>query len=292
MKNFYKIIKIIISIAILISITLTFTQIVQAQDNTPKPIYFTPQVSIGDEVRVGEEIEVDEWTFANYIVAIYNWSIRAIVLLAIIMIMIAGSKWMFAGGNAALITQARNQIISALIGLVIAIGSYTLLSFINPSLVRLGSLKIESIRGILLGNPQCTVEIEDDGICIEAGDLYSEYAKRDDCKTEQCPASKTAICCKVKEVRAEDCAYLIEVECPLSLFTCWWDNDSNICLSYKTSGTCGEPAAGPFGLPGGLLNCCMHPDGNDLKSSFGLCSECGSGWYRVDTRPCDQMQAP
>lgn len=146
MKNFSKTTKIIFSIAILISITLTFTQVVQAQDDTLKPIYFTPQVGIGDEVKVGEEIKVDERTFAKYIVAIYNWSIRAIVLLAIVMIMIAGSRWMWAGGNAAAITQAKNQITSALIGLVIAIGSYTLLNFINPSLVRLGSLEIKPVE--------------------------------------------------------------------------------------------------------------------------------------------------
>jgi len=141
MKNSYKTIKIILSVAILISITLTFTQIVQAQQK----IYFTPQVSIGDEVRVGEEIEVSGTTFANYIIAIYNWSMRAIVLLAIIMIMVAGSRWMWAGGNAASITQARNQIVSALIGLVLAISSYTILSFINPSLVRFQSLEIQPI---------------------------------------------------------------------------------------------------------------------------------------------------
>ncbi len=146
MKNFSKKTKIILSIAILISITLTFTQEVQAIQKIEDPIYFTPQVSIGDEVKVGEEIKVDERTFAKYIVAIYNWSIRAIVLLAIIMIMVAGSKWMWAGGNAAAITQAKNQITSALIGLVIAIGSYTLLNFINPSLVRLGSLEIKPVE--------------------------------------------------------------------------------------------------------------------------------------------------
>jgi len=141
MKKFSRTAKITLSIVILISITLTFTQIVQAEEK----IYFTPQVGIGDKVKVGEEIEVNERTFANYVIAIYNWSIRAIVLLAIVMIMIAGSRWMWAGGNAALITQAKNQITSALIGLILAISSYTLLSFINPSLVRLESLEIEPV---------------------------------------------------------------------------------------------------------------------------------------------------
>ena len=287
MPFFNKKRRVILSIIILFFVLFLFAQVVQAQDETPKPIYFTPQVGIGDKVKVGEEIEVGSRTFANYVIAIYNWSIRAIVLLAIVMIMIAGSRWMFAGGNAALITQAKNQIISALIGLVIAIGSYTLLNFINPSLVRLGSLEIDPIQGELLENLSCTVKIEDDGICIEAGDLYSEYAKRDDCKTGQCPATKTAICCKTKAVFPEECMSLGEVECPLVLFTCWWDEASNQCLSWKTSGTCGE--GGQFAW---LSRCCSHSDESGLKSSFGPCSECGSGWFEIDSRPCDQMQAP
>jgi len=58
------------------------------------------------------------------------------------MIMIAGFRWLTAAGNASLITQAKDQITSALIGLLIGIGSYALLNVINPQLVSLRSLEI------------------------------------------------------------------------------------------------------------------------------------------------------
>ncbi len=145
MKNSHRTIKIIFFIIILINIVFPFVQKVQAAE-IDDPMYFTPQVGIGTEIQVGEKIKIDEWTFVNYVVAIYDWSIKAIVLLAIVMIMYAGFKWMMAGGNASSITKARDQIISALIGLVLAIGSYTLLNFINPSLVNLRNLSIDPVK--------------------------------------------------------------------------------------------------------------------------------------------------
>jgi len=146
MKNSHRTIKIIFFIIILINIVFPFVQKVQALNEIDDPMYFTPQVGIGTEVQVGEKIKIDEWTFVNYVVAIYDWSIKAIVLLAIVMIMYAGFKWMMAGGNASSITKARDQIISALIGLVLAIGSYTLLNFINPSLVRFRELSPTNVN--------------------------------------------------------------------------------------------------------------------------------------------------
>lgn len=56
------------------------------------------------------------------------------------MIMIAGFQWMTAAGNASAIGQAKSRISSSLIGLLLAIGAYSLLNFVNPSLVNLRTL--------------------------------------------------------------------------------------------------------------------------------------------------------
>lgn len=106
---------------------------------------FTPQVEIPGFGQVGSTIQVERNTFAHYIIALYNWGLRALVILAIVMIMIAGFRWLTAAGNASLITQAKNQITSALIGLLIGIGSFALLNFINPQLVSLRNLEISEV---------------------------------------------------------------------------------------------------------------------------------------------------
>jgi len=164
MKNFHKTIKIIFFIIILTSIVFPFAQEVQARKKISDPMYFNPQVGIGTEVQVGVPIKIDEWTFVDYVITIYDWAIKAIVLLAIVMIMYSGFKWMMAGGNASSITKARDQIISALIGLVLAIGSYALLNFINPSLVNFRNLRIVPIQEetLLFACKDCSV----DKICL------------------------------------------------------------------------------------------------------------------------------
>ena len=169
--------KKLLLIVILVFIILSIGQVVQAE--AIPDIYFTPQVGIpGEEIEVGKDIKVGPTTFANYIVAIYNWSIRAIVLLAIVMVMIAGFRWMMAAGNASIIKRAKDQITSAFIGLILAVGSYALLNFINPSLVRFRGLEIKPLAEFVASS--CD-KIKDKVTCEQISDplcLWNDVAKR------------------------------------------------------------------------------------------------------------------
>lgn len=144
MKNRKKLLFILLVISFLISTNFVF-----AQGDTIK---FRPQIEIpGSEIKPGQEITVTGDTFAKYIISLYNWAIRVIILLAIIMIMIAGFQWMTAAGNAPKVTQAKERIASALIGVLLAVASYTILSFINPSLVSFRSLDLgKEIVGVTI----------------------------------------------------------------------------------------------------------------------------------------------
>ncbi len=127
-----------------------FPNLIQAKE-IPNP-KFEPQVAIpeatinGQKIEPGVEIEITPQTFAYYLLEVYKWGLRVLALLAIVMIMIAGGRWIIAGGNASTIKQAKDQIIGALIGLLIGFGSYAILNFINPSLVNLNSLNLEIIN--------------------------------------------------------------------------------------------------------------------------------------------------
>ncbi|MCH7758940.1 hypothetical protein IID20_01105 [Patescibacteria group bacterium] len=143
-KNRKKLLFILLVISFLISTNFVF-----AQGDVVK---FRPQIEIpGSEdvfdqkIEPGQEITVEGDTFAKYIISLYNWAIRVIILLAIIMIMIAGFQWMTAAGNAPKVTQAKERIASALIGVLLAVASYTILSFINPSLVSFRSLDLTGV---------------------------------------------------------------------------------------------------------------------------------------------------
>ncbi|HNP75440.1 MAG TPA: pilin [bacterium] len=73
--------------------------------------------------------------FADYIIMWYNFIIGAIGILATVMIMYGGLKWLTSRGNSAVISNAKEKIFSALIGLVLVFLSYTILYLVNPNLV-------------------------------------------------------------------------------------------------------------------------------------------------------------
>lgn len=91
----------------------------------------------------GPEVKTDDRTlycvkdFREYIISIYNLFIGVVGILAVIMIMLGGFKWLLAAGNAQKIGGAKTTIISAIIGMVLALGSYSILNFINPDIWKL-----------------------------------------------------------------------------------------------------------------------------------------------------------
>lgn len=72
---------------------------------------------------------------AMYVTTIYVWLVRVSALLALLMMMVAGFQWLTAAGESKRIEQAKKTISNALIGMVLAIGSYLVLALINPDLV-------------------------------------------------------------------------------------------------------------------------------------------------------------
>ncbi len=67
----------------------------------------------------------------------YKLALGVASILAAIMIVVAGFQWAASGGNAGIITGAKNRIAGAIIGLFIAYTSYFILYTINPDLVNL-----------------------------------------------------------------------------------------------------------------------------------------------------------
>jgi len=75
-----------------------------------------------------------------------KFAVALAALLAVIMIMIAGVRWMTAMGNQGQLDSAKTMISNSLIGLILALGSYTILYSINPALVSLKMPQVAMIR--------------------------------------------------------------------------------------------------------------------------------------------------
>ncbi len=83
---------------------------------------------------------------ALYVVALYRYGVSIAFIVSIVMIMIAGLRWMTAGGNAAIIGQAKNMITTTVVGVLLLLGSYVLLNTINPDLLHTGALDVKYIK--------------------------------------------------------------------------------------------------------------------------------------------------
>ena len=151
-----------------------------AQEDDSAEVKFYPQIGIpGSDFNVGDKVLIDGGSFINYLSAIYKWSVGAIAIIAVVMIMIAGFQWMAAAGNASAIGQAKSRISSSLIGLLLAIGAYSILNFVNPSLVYLRTLGIGDIDYVELHLSKKKCDVVSNNIVYDWSHHYNCFHLRD-----------------------------------------------------------------------------------------------------------------
>jgi N-acetyl-anhydromuramyl-L-alanine amidase AmpD len=98
----------------------------------------------------GEPTDVNIPWIGEYIAALYRWAVPVGAILATVVIMVAGVIWLTSGGAGTLST-AKEWITNAVIGLLLLVGSYVVLSLINPDLVRLAALRVRIVSRVELG---------------------------------------------------------------------------------------------------------------------------------------------
>ncbi|MFA6106058.1 MAG: pilin [Patescibacteria group bacterium] len=84
----------------------------------------------------------------EYVAGIYKYAIGVVGILAAIMLMVGGVRWLTAGGNASAVTDAQSYITGSLTGLVLALLSYTILYTINPALVSFKPIRVKMVENI------------------------------------------------------------------------------------------------------------------------------------------------
>lgn len=90
-------------------------------------------------------------------------------ILATLMIMFGGFKYVVSFGSPTKIADAKDTILSAMIGLALLLASYTILFFINPNIVNLKDLNVQSIGKIkadLWCEVMCDEDDPEDALCI------------------------------------------------------------------------------------------------------------------------------
>lgn len=122
------------------------------------PVKFFPQITIPgtifdktkSEIPKGKTeppgVIIDCNSISQMASDVYKFIAGIAGIAAVIVMMAGGYVWLFAGGNASKVTEAKSLITSAVLGLVLVLGSYMILNLINPELIKLKSL--DDIAGI------------------------------------------------------------------------------------------------------------------------------------------------
>jgi hypothetical protein len=118
----------------------------QITANATTEIRFKPQIPLpGSELFNGQEIVITGSTLGEYVAALYVFVVSAVGILAAVLIFYGGIMWLTAGGDRGRVQNAKDQIASAVIGILLAFGAYLLLLTISPKLVKFSSLEIKPV---------------------------------------------------------------------------------------------------------------------------------------------------
>lgn len=175
---------------------------------------------------------------SSFAKAIYNYGLSVIAILAAIILMGAGVIWLTSGGNETRISQAKELISGAIIGLVILISAWIILNTINPDLVNFKPSSIMTIEEMINNSISCNTTTSSstcstiafcvwkDGKCV--GKVEGGAAK---CSTNKSEVPAPAICCCQSN--------------PSGYVNCKWATYMGSAWIIKSDDPQGAPTAGP-----------------------------------------------
>ncbi|MBT4722797.1 hypothetical protein HOB30_03485 [Candidatus Falkowbacteria bacterium] len=100
---------------------------------------------------------------AQYIDALYRYSVILGSVIAVTIMIVAGGMYMMSGLNAALRDKAKKMMGGAILGLVLLLGSYAVLTIVNPDLTKLEAISIEKVKEKkVLAPPELCYQIAED----------------------------------------------------------------------------------------------------------------------------------
>ncbi len=126
---------------------------------------------------IGKTTEIKTNDIGKYFNILFNIAIGLAGALAVVMIVVGGIQWM---GSESIFgkTEGKERVMSAILGLLIAVGSYTLLNTINPDLLGKKGLNVSQVLVQLVGDVNAPVvfnlaNMKTLGIKCDQGGSYS-----------------------------------------------------------------------------------------------------------------------
>lgn len=117
--------------------------------------------------------EVNNDLLPRYIRTVYTYFVSIVGILATVMLIYGGIKWVAAAGNPGRINDARDTINNAIIGVIIALTSVVLLNLISPQFTTIGIPDIANVKSQTLGDVSVKTA---DGSCKPSNEIPCGYS--------------------------------------------------------------------------------------------------------------------
>jgi len=128
---------------LIIVAALLLPGLVNAQE-TPNIEIPVPGLELTPIIRDNETITVP-W-LAQYIGGVYTFLISIVGLVAAVVMIVGGFQYVTSAGDKSRVGAAKERIVNAFIGMLLAFGSYAILFAINPDLVSFEGLKVSFVQ--------------------------------------------------------------------------------------------------------------------------------------------------
>lgn len=148
-----NILKLLFSLSVLLLLPISVFAIDTSLPTIKNP-FDSLQVKIPGMQRFTEPTFSKDGTTTNisvnwigeYIMGIYKYGISIIGILAVLAMAIGGVIWILSFGNPSTVAVGKEWITGAILGVVLALGSYILLNTINADLVRMRPIQVAYIK--------------------------------------------------------------------------------------------------------------------------------------------------
>jgi hypothetical protein len=98
------------------------------------PLTYANSTVNGVNAAQGEGQPADLFGVGGTITAVVNILLYVVGLLSVIMIIVGGIRYVISGGNSAAVSAAKNTVLYAIVGLVVAFLAYAIINFVLDAL--------------------------------------------------------------------------------------------------------------------------------------------------------------
>lgn len=234
-----------------------------------EPIKLSVQIPGVTEKSLGEVKDI-----AEYIAALYKYTVGIGGILATVMVIVGGIIYLTAGGNPSRITQAKEYIGNALIGAVLLFTSYLLLQTLNPDLVKLQMPRIFLIKKIVVGPETCPLSDPKYKKMAEAGPAKGPYKTLDKIKLSDFTMERPGACDGAYYSTPDDINVCYGTKCDPQHFPNCQEGKPCICVPLTKEK---ETEKNKFGCTGARLGGSLKSNPNNYARFINLKAVCEKG---------------